>query len=111
MIPFVNWTKKFVNDDSSYGDVARELRRGKCIFIARDKDTTIKYLIQQKMWNDSAIATISEMLDLYYEEAISTAKPQFGTYNRRTKNSYYYPIQVTRWNESKEDEICGYLSE
>ena len=68
MIPFKDWTKKFVSDDSPYGDVARELRRGRCVFIAKDKDTTINYLIEQKMWNDAAIATISEMLDLYYEE-------------------------------------------
>lgn len=103
MKPFINWTCKFIDDDTPYGDVARQLRRGKCIFIAKDKDTTIKYLIEQKMWNDSAIATISEMLDLYYEEVIATHKPQFGSYNPRTKNSYYYPIQVTRWNETKED--------
>lgn len=100
MKSFKTWSVKFISDNTSYGDIAREVRKGKCIPTGKSKEVTMNYLIDSKMWNASAIATISEMLDLYYEEVISRAKSWI--FSREINK---YPIQVTRWNESKEDTI------
>ncbi len=98
MKSFKTWSAKFISDDTPYGDIAREVRRGKCMPTLKSKEVTMNYLIDSKIWNDSAIAVISEMLDLYYEEIISNAKSSGYDYEINQ-----FPIQVTRWNESKED--------
>lgn len=100
MKSFKTWSAKFISDDTPYGDIAREVRRGKCMPTLKSKEVTMKYRIESKMWSASAISTISEMLDLYYEEVISTTKPSGYDYEINK-----YPIQVTRWNKSKEDAI------
>lgn len=100
MKSFKTWSAKFISDDTPYGDISRELRRGKCIPTLKSKEVTMEYLTLAKIWNASAIATISEMLDLYYEEVISTTKPSGYDYEINQ-----FPIQVTRWNETKEDII------
>lgn len=100
MKSFKTWSAKFISDDTPYGDISREFRRGKCIPTLKSKEVTMKYLIEAKIWNASAIATISEMLDLYYEEVISTTKP-----STCFRDIDKFPIQVTRWNEIKEDAI------
>lgn len=100
MKSFKTWSVKFISDNTSYGDIAREVRKGRCIPTGKSKEVTMNYLIESKMWNASAIATISEMLDLYYEEVILTTKP-----STRFRDIDKFPIQVTRWNETKEDII------
>ncbi len=98
MKSFKTWSGKFIFDNSPYGDIARDIKRGKCVLTGKSKEVTITYLAESKMWNDSAIAVISEMLDLYYEEVISKTKP-----STKFRDINKYPIQVTRWNESKEE--------
>lgn len=100
MKSFKGYSRKFILDNTPYGDIAREIKQGRCVPTLKSKEVTIHYLIESKMWNASAIETISEMLDSYYEEVISTTKPSGYDYEINQ-----FPIQVTRWNETKEDII------
>lgn len=100
MKSFKGWSRKFISDNTPYGDISREIKQGRCVPTLKSKEVTIHYLIESKMWNASSIATISEMLDLYYEEVILTTKP-----STRFRDIDKFPIQVTRWNESMEDII------
>lgn len=68
---FKNWCRKFLQEDSPFGDVARSvINEKKCIPNFKEKEQIINFVMQTKYWNDSARTTIIEMLELWEQEEI-----------------------------------------
>lgn len=68
---FAQWCKKFISDDTAFGDIARDIHRKGWIVpnFARKQDI-LNYAKVTKHWNDAGIETISEMLDIYHDEIL-----------------------------------------
>lgn len=70
-LPFEWWCKKFINDDTAFGDIARDVRhKGWVIPTFTRKQDIMNYVKATKHWNDAGVETISEMLDVYHEELL-----------------------------------------
>lgn len=65
VIPFKAFVLKHLGENTPYGDIARDIKRGKCVPYFKKKERVIAFLQSAGTWSDAALSVINSLIDEY----------------------------------------------